>query len=121
MVEYLSKKIENVFLFNDIMADQFKLIGSCIKSDHFKDFYNSKSYLQLEREVFIKTQVIRQDIVNKILQKEGIVSKFEEFKKNKDDWIEKYYNFKAAEANAQNNIQNNKKPTLLTNIQNKTK
>ena len=42
-----------------------KLIGSCIKSDHFKDFYNAKSYIQLEREVTIKTENIKEEIKNK--------------------------------------------------------
>lgn len=32
---------------NEFLAYQMKLIGSCIKSDHFKDFYNAKSYIQL--------------------------------------------------------------------------
>jgi hypothetical protein len=35
-------------------AYQINLIGGCIKSDHFKDFYNAKSYLQLDREINIK-------------------------------------------------------------------
>lgn len=35
------------FLKNELIAYEVKLIGSCIKSDHFKDFYNAKSYLQL--------------------------------------------------------------------------
>lgn len=31
------------------MADQIKLIGVCVKSDHYKDFYEAKSYLALDR------------------------------------------------------------------------
>ena len=48
-----------------MIAYQFKLIGSCIKSDHFKDFYNAKSYLQLAREIKIKTQQVREEIDDK--------------------------------------------------------
>jgi len=50
---------------NEFLACQIKLIGSCIKSDHFKDFYNAKSYIQLEREVTIKTENIKEEIKNK--------------------------------------------------------
>lgn len=48
-----------------MIAYQFKLIGGCIKSDHFKDFYNAKSYLQLGREIKIKTQAVREEILEK--------------------------------------------------------
>lgn len=54
-----SKLFENKrrtkFAENQIISDQFKLIGVCVKSDHYKDFYDAKSYLALEREVAIKT------------------------------------------------------------------
>ena len=35
------------FMKNELIAIEMKLIGSCIKSDHFKDFYLAKSYIQL--------------------------------------------------------------------------
>ena len=30
-----------------LINDQLKLIGSCVKSEHFKDFYSAKSYISL--------------------------------------------------------------------------
>lgn len=41
---------------NQMVADQLKLIGVCVKSENYKDFYEAKSYLSLEREIDIKTQ-----------------------------------------------------------------
>ena len=46
------KKLTEHFL----ISDQLRLIGSCVKTDHYKDFYQAKSYLSLEREVLIKTE-----------------------------------------------------------------
>ena len=48
-------KIQLSFMKNELMTYEMRLIGGCIKSDHFKDFYNAKSYIQLEREVSITT------------------------------------------------------------------
>jgi hypothetical protein len=48
---------------NQIIADQLKLIGVCVKSENYKDFYNTKSYLSLEREMEIKTQDWRDHII----------------------------------------------------------
>ena len=31
------------------VANALKLVGACVKSDHFKDFYTAKTYLTLER------------------------------------------------------------------------
>ena len=42
-------KIQLSFMKNELMTYEMRLIGGCIKSDHFKDFYNAKSYIQLER------------------------------------------------------------------------
>ena len=44
---------------NILICDELSLIGGCVKSEHFKDFYNAKSYISLEREVLIKTQPIK--------------------------------------------------------------
>ena len=41
------------------IAHQVSSIGSCVKSDHFKDFYEAKSYLSLQREIEIKTMTTR--------------------------------------------------------------
>ena len=48
-------KIQLSFMKNELMTYEMRLIGGCIKSDHFKDFYNAKSYIQLDREVSITT------------------------------------------------------------------
>lgn len=32
---------------NQNIADQIKLIGVCVKSEHYKDFYEAKSYITL--------------------------------------------------------------------------
>ena len=45
-----------------LINDQLKLIGSCVKSEHFKDFYSAKSYISLEREVKIKTQPTKENL-----------------------------------------------------------
>jgi hypothetical protein len=39
------------YLQNLIIAYQIQLIGNCIKSDNFKDFYTSKIYLALPRQL----------------------------------------------------------------------
>lgn len=30
-----------------LVSDQLRLIGSCVKTEHYKDFYQAKSYLSL--------------------------------------------------------------------------
>lgn len=67
-----------------------KLIGSCIKSDHFKDFYNAKSYIQLEREVFIKTEAIKEDINSKIQSLLEAETRFFALKKRETEAFDKF-------------------------------
>lgn len=38
-------------LITEMVANQLAFIGGCVKSDHFKDFYSSRSYLLLSREI----------------------------------------------------------------------
>ena len=42
-------KLQLLLMKNELIAFEMRLIGNCIKSDHFKDFYLAKSYLQLDR------------------------------------------------------------------------
>ena len=53
--EYLDQKKNLIYNQNIFTAYEFQLIGNCIKSDNFKDFYTSKSYLALPRQIQIKT------------------------------------------------------------------
>ncbi len=71
----MKQKVQLQFLKNELVADEIKLIGGCIKSDHFKDFYHAKSYIQLEREVNIKTQSIKELIKNKVKVLEEVQKK----------------------------------------------
>lgn len=66
------------------------MIGSCIKSDHFKDFYSAKSYLQLEREIAIKTETIKEEIKLKVAQIDEIEKTFLQLKKRETENLERY-------------------------------
>jgi hypothetical protein len=56
---FIKEKRAFKFTQNLLIAHEIKLIGNCVKSDHFKDFYNAKSYLSLGREISIKTQAVK--------------------------------------------------------------
>lgn len=86
----MKEKVELIFLKNELMAHAVKLIGSCIKSDHFKDFYNAKSYIQLEREVSIKTESIKEEIRNKMKMQEDAERKFYALKRKEIENFERY-------------------------------
>ena len=49
--EYISIKRNLKYSQNLFAGYQLQLIGNCIKSDNFKDFYTSKSFLSLPRQI----------------------------------------------------------------------
>ena len=51
ILQYIKYKKDYKYLQNIMVAYQLQLIGNCIKSDNFKDFYASKIYLALPRQL----------------------------------------------------------------------
>jgi len=51
IIEYLRLKKQLKYSQNLLTAYELQLIGKCIKSDNFKDFYTFKSYIELSRQV----------------------------------------------------------------------
>ena len=59
LIQIIENKRGIKLVEHEMIYDQILLIGSCVKSDHYKDFYTSRTYLSLEREVQIKTEQLR--------------------------------------------------------------
>ena len=55
LMKILQNKRKINIIQHKFLSDQVRLIGSCVKTDHYKDFYQAKSYLPLEREILIKS------------------------------------------------------------------
>jgi hypothetical protein len=100
----MREKLQLVFMKNELIAYEMKLIGSCIKSDHFKDFYNAKSYIQLEREVSIKAQGVKEEIKQKTKLLEEAEKKFWYLKRRESEAYLRYSSEKEKEGKSNSNF-----------------